>query len=70
MRLKGKEMRRAFATACVLTPLMLCGCAGGFSGAGDFCRLYEPVYWGDGDSAETVASITRNNAVWLELCGD
>ncbi len=48
--------------------LMLQGCAG-VSGGTDFCRLYEPVYWEEGDSEKTIAALLRNNAVWLELCG-
>lgn len=68
MRCCGMTRRRARVIAWLLTPLMLGGC-GSVSGGGDFCRLYEPVYFDDADTQATIAALMRNNAVWLELCG-
>lgn len=36
---------------------------------GDFCLLYEPVYFSASkDTPETIEAIRRNNAVYSELC--
>jgi len=69
MAWKGMTGRPACGIVFLLTVFMLGGCASG-SGGGDFCRLYEPVYWSVQDSTQTIAALTRNNAVWGELCAE
>ncbi len=53
--------------ACAATAITLAACASASPG-GDFCAIYEPVYVSSEDTAETVAQVMRNNAVWVELC--
>ena len=34
----------------------------------DYCLLYNPVYYHESDTEETVEQVTDNNVVYLELC--
>lgn len=62
-RAAGRLWRATACGAILATPA---ACAGG--SAGDFCRLYAPVYTAREDTEETREAADANNAVWLELC--
>lgn len=32
------------------------------------CAAFQPVYWSEQDTAETIASVKEHNAVWAALC--
>lgn len=63
---------RWIASALIL--LSVSACAHGSPATGDapFCDLYEPIYTTRAEqgalSDQTMLSIDRNNAAWLELC--
>ncbi len=61
------KRRTRRAAACVMTMLMLAGCASDLPES-DFCLVYEPVYVAGEDTAETVEQVMRNNGAWVALC--
>lgn len=61
-----KQMRRAIG--CVMTALMLHGCAAASPARRDFCLIYTPVYTAQADTRETKRQTDGNNAAWQALC--
>lgn len=35
----------------------------------DFCQAAAPIYWGEGDTDETIRQVKAHNAVWKARCG-
>lgn len=69
--------KRAGALWIVLAAILMSvsGCVNGSHAPSDsapFCALYEPIYTTVSEQAalsdQTMLSIDRNNAAWLELC--
>lgn len=53
----------------IMTSLLIICCLSACSQTGDFCLLYEPIYFSaQKDTPETIEAIRRNNAVYVELC--
>lgn len=53
----------------IMISLLIICCLSACSHTGDFCLLYEPIYFSaQKDTPETIEAIRRNNAVYVELC--
>lgn len=60
----------AFALASIATLLIVTSCMRDTVVVRSYCLLYEPVFFSENDSTETIKQILKNNAVWEETCDD
>lgn len=75
--MKSKLLLRLGATLAIACVWTLAGCAGMMASRGQTslppslaaCVVFEPIYWANGDTDETIKAVKLHNAAWLKLCG-
>jgi len=61
--------QKILGTVLIVILIIINGCAQNIA-VNSFCLTYNPVYFSDKDTEETIKQVTLNNAIYDDLCTD
>lgn len=70
MTYSQKGLTLALVLIAAMAMLSSCGSRTALSGPIDraYCTTFQPIYWAEEDTDETIRAVKAHNAVWVSLC--